>query len=115
VLAKQHAAAGRALTADLASRQPSIDRPYIDAAQPSHLAFRQKLLLAGVFGRHLPSFGSALLLVRRIQAKRTPRDASGTSRLIDLLRELDGEARHFAAQCGACTVHLDEFQVKPGR
>jgi hypothetical protein len=40
-LPEQHAAAGRAVTADLAGHQPSINRPYIDAAQLSDLRFRQ--------------------------------------------------------------------------
>jgi hypothetical protein len=48
-LPEQHAAAGRALTADLAGHQPSINRPYIDAAQLSDLASRQKFLVTDVF------------------------------------------------------------------
>jgi hypothetical protein len=43
-LPKQHAAAGRAVTGDLAGHQPSINCSYIYAAQMSDLAFRQELL-----------------------------------------------------------------------
>jgi hypothetical protein len=49
---EQHAAARRALTADLAGHQPSIDCPYIDAAHLSDLLFRQKLFVVEVFRRH---------------------------------------------------------------
>src|ERR1700730_9250232 len=49
---EQHAAAGRALTADLAGHQPSIDGPHIDAAHQSDLLLRQKLLVVGVFRPH---------------------------------------------------------------
>jgi len=48
-LPEQHPAAGRAVTADLAGQQPSINCSYIDAAQPSDLTFRQKRLVIGVF------------------------------------------------------------------
>jgi hypothetical protein len=51
VPAEQYAATGRAMAADLACRQPSIDCPYIDATKPSDLSFRQKLLLAEVLRR----------------------------------------------------------------
>jgi hypothetical protein len=47
VLAEQYAAAGRALTAELARCQPSIDCPHIHAAQPGNLTFRQELLVGG--------------------------------------------------------------------
>src|SRR5882724_4033362 len=48
--AEQHAAAGRPVTADLTGHQPSINCPYSDSAQLSDLAFRQQLLVIGVFG-----------------------------------------------------------------
>jgi hypothetical protein len=91
VPAEQHAAAGRAVAVDLAGGQPSIDCPYIDAAQPGDLPFRQQFLLAGVFRRHDPSLPAPrLIFLRRAGAKRTPRAVSGTSRPVHLFRELDG-------------------------
>jgi hypothetical protein len=78
VFAKQHAAAGRAMAADLASRQPSIDGPHIDAAQPSNLTFGQKLLVAGVFRRHFPSLSLRVIFLRCAAVKRTPDPVYGT-------------------------------------
>src|SRR5258708_7504231 len=52
LLAEQRAAAGCAVTAEPAGRQPSINGPDIDAAESSDLAFCQKLLVVGVFMRH---------------------------------------------------------------
>jgi hypothetical protein len=43
-LPEQDTAAGRAVTRKLAGRQPSINCPYIHAAQVSDFPFRQKLL-----------------------------------------------------------------------
>jgi hypothetical protein len=51
---EQDAAARRALTADLACRQPSIDGSHIDATQLSDFAFCQKLVVVEVLRRHHP-------------------------------------------------------------
>ena len=40
------------VTTEPATHQPSINGPYIDAAESSDLAFRQKLLVIGVFMQH---------------------------------------------------------------
>jgi hypothetical protein len=51
-LAEQRAAAGRALTSNLAGHQPSIDCAHINTAQPGDLPFRQQLLVGRVLRRH---------------------------------------------------------------
>jgi|SRR6266850_1958582 len=55
VLPEQRATAGRAVTVNLAGRQPSIDCAYIHAAQLSDLTLRQQLLVLSVVRQHVPS------------------------------------------------------------